>query len=101
MKRENTDSFFRELTSRSGAYSEDNVRSVYFSMLKMITDSFRSGEEIELPHIGTFSVRERKARFKGNVQTGEREFLPATREIKFSPFYAFKEYVRKMRRLGE
>ena len=96
MKKQDMDLFFKDLTDKSNSYSEESVRDVYFGLVKLITEGFRSRATVELPHLGKFSLRERKGRFKGNVTTGEKEFLPATKEIKFEPFYAWKAYVRKM-----
>lgn len=101
MKKDDTEMFFKNLTDRSGAYSEESVRNVYFGLVKLITDGFRAGAVVELPHIGKFSVRTRVARFKGNPWGGEKQFMQATKEVKFDPNYIFRKYVRGMKMNGE
>lgn len=87
--------FFQKLTDRSGSYDEESVKRVYFGMIKLITDGLRAGYPVELPFLGTFSVRQRSGTLKGIVNPSGILKKP-TREIKFEPFYAFKAYVKKM-----
>lgn len=96
MKKNDIDLFFKNLTNRAGAYDEEAVKAVYYGMVKMVTDGFRNCQPVELPHLGTFSVRQRKGRMRGDVHTGGKVYIPPTREVKFDPFYAFKEYVKQM-----
>ncbi|MCS7201065.1 MAG: HU family DNA-binding protein [Patescibacteria group bacterium] len=59
-----------------------------------ITHSLKSGYQVKLVGLGTFKVRERKARMALNPKTGERISVPATRVPRFTPAKDLKEAVR-------
>lgn len=61
--------------------------------LENIMKALRSGEEVRLVGFGTFSVSQRAASQGRNPRTGERIFIPASKNPKFKAGKVFKEMV--------
>lgn len=59
-----------------------------------ITSSLVSGHQVKIANLGTFKVRERKARTAINPKTGEKIELPAKRVPRFTPAKDLKEAVK-------
>jgi DNA-binding protein HU-beta len=59
-----------------------------------ITKNLQNGYQVKLVGLGTFKVRERKARTALNPKTGERINVPATRVPRFTPAKDLKEAVK-------
>jgi DNA-binding protein HU-beta len=59
-----------------------------------ITNSLRQGAQVKIVGLGTFKVRERKARSAINPKTGEKIELPAKRVPRFTPAKDLKEAVK-------
>jgi len=59
-----------------------------------ITHNLRQGAQVKIAGLGTFKVRERKARTAINPKTGERIELPAKRVPRFTPAKDLKEAVQ-------
>jgi DNA-binding protein HU-beta len=53
--------------------------------VELVSSNLKSGNKVKLPGLGTFKVRERKARTAINPKTGEKITVPATRVPKFTP----------------
>lgn len=53
--------------------------------VELISSNLKQGNKVKLPGLGTFKVRERKARTALNPKTGEKITVPATRVPKFTP----------------
>ncbi|GBD34740.1 DNA-binding protein HU [bacterium HR35] len=63
-------------------------------LVSEITGALKSGQQVKLAGLGTFKVRERKARVAINPKTGEKVNVPATRVPKFTPAKDLKEAVK-------
>jgi DNA-binding protein HU-beta len=64
------------------------------SVIEILTETLRSGENVYLRGFGTFSVRfvkEKKARI---VATGEECIVPAHRAVKFTPSIELKNALK-------
>ncbi|GIW65097.1 MAG: transcriptional regulator [Candidatus Parcubacteria bacterium] len=59
-----------------------------------ITKNLQNGYQVKLVGLGTFKVRERKARTALNPKTGEKISVPATRVPRFTPAKDLKEAVK-------
>lgn len=59
-----------------------------------ISSDLKSGYQVKITGLGTFKVRERKARTALNPRTGEKVQVPATRVPKFTPAKDLKELVK-------
>jgi DNA-binding protein HU-beta len=61
----------------------------YFT--ELVTQNLKQGNKVKLPGLGTFRVRERKARTAINPKTGEKITVPAT---KVPPAKELKELIK-------
>jgi nucleoid DNA-binding protein len=59
-----------------------------------IGSNLKAGYKVKITGLGTFKVRERKARTAINPRTGEKVEVPATRVPKFTPAKDLKELVK-------
>ncbi len=64
----------------------------YFA--ELVAQNLKQGNKVKLPGLGTFRIRERKARTAINPKTGEKINVPATRVPKFTPSKELKELVK-------
>lgn len=63
-------------------------------LTEKITSALKSGQQVKIAGLGTFKVRERKARVAINPKTGEKVQVPATRVPRFTPAKDLKEAVK-------
>lgn len=63
-------------------------------LVEEITHDLQNGYQVKIAGLGTFKVRERKARTALNPKTGEKIEVPATRVPKFTPARDLKEAVK-------
>jgi DNA-binding protein HU-beta len=59
-----------------------------------ITNNLKQGAQVKIVGLGTFKVRERKARTAINPKTGEKIELPAKRVPRFTPAKDLKEAIK-------
>lgn len=59
-----------------------------------ITDDLKKGYQVKIAGLGTFKVRDRKARIALNPKTGEKIEVPATRVPKFTPSKDLKQAIK-------
>ncbi|TAN50869.1 MAG: HU family DNA-binding protein [Methylococcaceae bacterium] len=59
----------------------------------VITAALADGDEVTLPHLGKFTIKERAARQGRNPATGEAITIPAGRAVVFKPVKALKDAV--------
>jgi DNA-binding protein HU-beta len=64
----------------------------YFT--ELVAQNLKQGNKVKLPGLGTFRVRERKARTAINPKTGEKISVPATKVPKFTPAKELKELIK-------
>jgi DNA-binding protein HU-beta len=57
-------------------------------------DLLSRGEKVRFPGIGSFAVKERRARTGRNPRTGEEIRIPAKKTVSFSPAKALKERLK-------
>lgn len=63
-------------------------------LVQEITHNLRQGYQVKITGLGTFKVRERKARTALNPKTGEKVEIPAKRVPRFTPAKDLKEAVK-------
>ncbi len=63
-------------------------------LVEEITNYLKNGAQVKIAGLGTFKVRERKARIALNPKTGERVEVPATKVPRFTPAKDLKEAVK-------
>ena len=63
--------------------------------VEIATHSLKGGNQVKLPGLGTFKVRDRKARTAINPRTGEKVNVPATRVARFTPAKELKMAVKQ------
>ncbi|MCL4358250.1 MAG: HU family DNA-binding protein [Patescibacteria group bacterium] len=61
---------------------------------EFITANLKKGVNVKFAGLGTFKVRDRKAREALNPRTGEKVQVPATRVARFTPAKELKEAVK-------
>lgn len=64
------------------------------SVIKNVIDSLKSGSNITLSGLGTFRVKDRKARTARNPKTGETIQVPAGKRVSFKASVGLKKKVR-------
>lgn len=87
-----TKTLIKELSNSTG-YTQKDVTLVVKSMLDVITNALKKGEEVSLTGFGKFTAVERAARDVKNNFTGEMVHVDAKKAPKFSASSALKEAV--------
>lgn len=82
-----------EVANRAGLNRSDAARAVE-TMLEVITDALRRGDEVRLVGFGNFSVTRRKASVGRNPRTGEPIQLESSAQPKFRCGKVLKEAVQ-------
>jgi len=90
------DEMFRALSLRSNGLPENTCRDVYYGMVKMIVDQFRSGRDIILPGLGKLYVVQKKATKGLNIHTRMVEMRPARNDITFVGADSLKKYMNSI-----
>ena len=85
--------FVTAVASRSGLSSRDAQKAVD-AFLDTITDTLKSGGDVNFTGFGKFSAADRAARQGVNPRTGERVEIAATRVPKFSAGSQLKAAVK-------
>jgi len=65
------------------------------SVLKHLSDTLASGENVKISSFGTFSVRDKTARIGRNPKTGEEVPILPRRVLTFRPSHLMKERVAR------
>jgi DNA-binding protein HU-beta len=76
-----------------------NSERIINTLIKLIYQELRKGEEIQISGFGTFSVHHRKGRLGINPQTFERMEIPDSNTPKFVAGQEFKRAVKLKRRI--
>ncbi len=87
----------------------DDLRGAYSLTLKQATKivndvfasiaaSLRNGDPVRIAGLGTFAVRDRKARTGRNIRTGETIAIPAKKVVRFKPARGFEAAATKPKR---
>ena len=83
-----------EVAERAGLTRSDASRAVE-TMLEVVQDTLKKGDEVRLVGFGNFSVTERKASTGRNPRTGEPMQIKASKQPKFRPGKVLKDSVQK------
>ena len=62
--------------------------------VELIAQNIKQGNKVKIAGLGTFKVRERKARTAINPKTGEKITVPAKKVPRFTPAKELKELVK-------
>ena len=82
-----------KVASTIGCTKADAERAVE-SVIMMITDCLKKGDEVSVAGLGIFSTKMRPARTGRNPRTGESIKVPSMRVPKFRAAKALKEAVK-------
>ena len=83
----------KQITERTGI-DDDTVKDVTHALLKELVLELRKKGKARIPNLGDFRIVEYKSRTIGNVNTGDRQTLPATKVLKFRPCQKLKDYIK-------
>lgn len=72
-------------------FQKIDIEAMLDSMLEIIQERVRSGEDVTLADFGTFSPSLRKARQGFNPHTGKTQKFPEVKLVKFSVGKGFKK----------
>ena len=73
----------------SNRQANDNLES----LIDFVTKTVKKDKMLKIPSLGTFRLRQMKARTGRNPQTGEPIKIPARRKVGFSAAKVFKESI--------
>jgi DNA-binding protein HU-beta len=62
--------------------------------VELITKNLKQGKQVKIAGLGTFKVRERKARTAINPKTGEKVEVPAKKVPRFTPAKDLKQAIK-------
>ena len=82
------------ITVQTGYYEKD-VEKVVTAFLDVIEKALVDEGRVQLPGLGTLTVRERPARTARNPRTGEKVEVAASRTVGFRPGKALKERINR------
>jgi nucleoid DNA-binding protein len=74
--------------------SKKEVERILETIIGSVQDALKNSEKVSLTGLGTFVVRERKARMARNPKTGSPVPVPAKRAPKFKPGKELKEILQ-------
>ncbi|GBR55215.1 histone-like DNA-binding protein HU [Neokomagataea thailandica NBRC 106555] len=74
--------------------SKAETRAVLDELVKTITAAAQQGDEISLPALGKFKVKETPEREGRKPATGEKITIAASRKLTFTPARALKEALK-------
>lgn len=87
-----TEAVFKRDPERFG--SKAAAKRAVTAVAAAVFEFLSRGQDVRLPGLGSFNVRERKARKGRNPQTGEELQIPARKAVRFSPTKALREKLR-------
>jgi DNA-binding protein HU-beta len=73
----------------SNRQADDNLTG----LIDLISKTVKKDKVLKIPNLGTFRLRQTKARMGRNPQTGEPIKIPARRKVGFTAAKAFKESI--------
>jgi DNA-binding protein HU-beta len=73
----------------SNRQADDNLTG----LIDLISKTVKKDKVLKIPNLGTFRLRQTKARTGRNPQTGEPIKIPARRKVGFTAAKAFKESI--------
>lgn len=85
---------FRELSQAIGVMDEESAMRYYYGFVRYLIRELKEGNEIQLPELGKFFLRERKDKVLHNVNTGQRELMEGSYSVIFKPSKRLKDYFK-------
>ena len=89
----NKQDLISQVADRVGLSRTDAGRSIE-TMLEIVTDALKRGDEVRLVGFGNFSVTRRKASIGRNPRTGEPMQIKSSAQPKFRPGKILKDAVQ-------
>lgn len=88
----NKDDFFRKVSFGANFVSEDIIKDVYYSVIRVLGQELSAKGAVCLPEWGDFVLHKYKQRSALNVHTRRIELLPERSVIKFRPCQPLKKH---------
>jgi nucleoid DNA-binding protein len=70
------------------------IEKILETIISTVQNALKAGEKVSLTGLGTFVIREKKARMARNPKTGEQVQVPAKKTPKFKPGKELKEIIQ-------
>ncbi len=70
------------------------VEKILETIIGSVQSALKNGEKVSLTGLGTFVVKEKKARIARNPKTGEQVQVPPKKSAKFKPGKELKELIQ-------
>jgi DNA-binding protein HU-beta len=83
----------KKLAETWGGISNRQANDQLDSLVEFITKTVKKEKELKIPNLGTFRLRQLKARTGRNPQTGEAMKIPARKKVGFTAAKVFKETI--------
>lgn len=87
--------FFASLAKKANYLPEDTLRDVYYGLVKFIMAQFREGKQVNLPHLGRFTLAKIKGHKRRDINTGQMDEKDI-RQIYFLGCAELKNYIQNM-----
>ncbi len=89
----NKTEFIKELGAKVNLTGKQ-AGAVIDAIAEIIVDQVKAGEKVQIAGLGSFEIKERKARTGVNPQTGAEIAIPASKVPAFKAAKAFKDAVK-------
>jgi DNA-binding protein HU-beta len=83
----------KKLAENWGGISNRQADDNLTGLIDLISKTVKKDKVLKIPNLGTFKLRQTKARTGRNPQTGEPIKIPARRKVGFTAAKAFKESI--------
>ena len=83
----------KKLAETWGGISNRQANDNLEGLIDFITKTVKKEKALKIPNLGTFRLRQMKARTGRNPQTGEPIKIPARKKVGFSAAKVFKESI--------
>ena len=90
----NNKDFITELAQRTG-YTQDNTQKLVRCVIETMASYFDEGDNVSIPDLGTFELKNRMERIVVNPATGQRMMVPPKLVLNFKPDVSMKEMLKK------
>jgi DNA-binding protein HU-beta len=81
----------KRLAESLGGMSSRQADETLQNLIAFITTTVKTERVLKIPHLGTFRLRQLKARTGRNPHTGEAITIPARTKVGFTPAKGFKD----------
>lgn len=82
-----------EAVFREVGLSRNESAQLVESIIRLMSDTLASGEQVKISSFGTFSVRDKTERIGRNPKTGEEVPISPRRVLSFRPSHLMKERI--------